>query len=84
MVGGATCYTPMPIPTGKEAAKEDVVVAANELRRLYADGKIDTPAYETALANLDANLKLFTEQENNAVLRQLLLDLADGKSGAHF
>ncbi|MCP4230628.1 MAG: hypothetical protein GY771_10865, partial [bacterium] len=84
VIGGATCYTPVPMPVGKEAAKEDVVTAANELRQLYADDKIDTPAYETALANLDINLKLYTEREDNAVLRQLLLDLADGRSGGYF
>ncbi len=84
MVGGATCYEAMPTPEGKEATKEDIVAATNELRQLYADGKIDTPAYETALANLDVSLKLYTEREDNAVLRQLLLDLADGQSGTYF
>ncbi len=83
-IGGATCYSPMPIPEGKEAAKEDAVEAVNELRRLYADGKINTPAYETTLENLDANLKLYTDKEDNVVLRQLLLDLADGRSGTYF
>lgn len=84
VIGGATCYTPTPIPKGKEAAKEDVVTAANALRRLYAEGKIDTPAYDTAFANLDGSLKLYTGMEDNVVLRQLLLDLADGRSGAYF
>lgn len=83
-VGGATCYEPMPIPEGKEAAKGDIVAATNELRQLYTDGKIDTPTYETALVNLEGSLKLYTDKEDNAVLRQLLLDLADGQSGTYF
>ena len=84
MIGGATCYEPMPIPEGKEAAKEDIVEAANELRQLYADYKIDTPAYNTALANLDKQLELYTGKEDNALLRLLLLDLADDMSGEHW
>lgn len=84
MIGGATCYEPMPVPEGREVAKADIVAATDELRQLYADGKIDTQAYETALANLDHSLKLYTEKEDNAVLRQLLLDLADGRSGTYF
>ncbi|MCP4231600.1 MAG: hypothetical protein GY771_15830 [bacterium] len=84
MVGGATCYKPALIPEGKETTKKEIIETTDELRRLYADGKIDTPAYETALANLDDDLKLYTEKEDNAVLRQLLLDLADGQSGTYF
>ncbi len=83
VIGGATCYTPVPTPIGKEAVKEDIVNATDELRSLYADGKIETDTYDIALANLEKNLQLYTEEEDNAVLRQLLLDLADGRSGGH-
>jgi hypothetical protein len=84
MIGGATCYEPMPIPQGKEAVKEDIVAAANELHQLYTEYKIDTPAYDTALANLEKQLELYTGKKDNAVLRQLLLDLADDMSGEHW
>ncbi|MBW2638171.1 MAG: hypothetical protein JRC86_11780 [Deltaproteobacteria bacterium] len=84
MIGGATCYEPMPIPAGKEATKEDIVAAANELHQLYAEYKIDTPAYDKALANLDNQLEIYTGKEDNAVLRQLLLDLADAMSGEYW
>ncbi|MCP4231593.1 MAG: hypothetical protein GY771_15795 [bacterium] len=69
MIGGATCYEPMPIPKGKEAAKEDIIAAANELHQLYAENKIETPAYDKALTNLENQLELYTGKEDNAVLR---------------
>jgi hypothetical protein len=78
-----SCYAAWPTPGSKEASKAEIVEATIELRQLYANGMIDTPAYETALANLDNNLKLYTDKEDNAVLRQLLLDLADGRSGGY-
>jgi len=83
VLGGTSCYAQIPTPVGKEAVKEDIVAATDELRRLYAEGKIDTPAYETALANLDGELRQYTEKEDNPTIRQLLLDIADGRTGSY-
>ncbi len=79
-----SCYAAMPSPGSKEASKAEIVEATIELRQLYADGKIDTPAYDTALATLEEQLALYTGKKDNAVPRQLLLDLADGRSGTYF
>jgi len=79
-----SCYAAMPSPGSKEASKSEIVEATIELRQLYADGKINTPAYETSLATLEEQLALYTGKEDNTVLRQLLLDLADGMGGAYY
>jgi hypothetical protein len=84
MVGTATCYTPVPEPQGREATKTEIITTSEELRKLYEGYKIDTPAYETAKENLDAQLKVYTGKKDNAALRQLLLDLADGESGDYY
>ncbi len=84
MVGGATCYKPMPAPTGKDAVKGDIIKATDELHSLYKEYKIDTPAYDNALANLEKQLELYTGKEDNAVLRQLLLDLTDDMTGEYW
>ncbi|MCP4231599.1 MAG: hypothetical protein GY771_15825 [bacterium] len=79
-----SCYAAMPSPGSKEASKSEIIEATIELRQLYADGKIQTPAYETTLATLEERLALYTGKKDNAVLRQLLLDLADGVGGMYF
>lgn len=84
MTGGALCYEAREIPQGREAAKEDIIAAMAELRGLYHDYKIDTPAYDTAMATLENQLTLYTGKEDNAVLRQLLLDLADNMTGTYY
>ncbi len=83
-VCGVKCYKPAPIKPGKPAKRQDIIDATDTLRNLYANNNIDTPSYERALKNLEEELKLYTGKEDNAVLRQLLLDLADGVSGAYF
>lgn len=83
-VGSVRCYEKVAIPLGKETTKKEIAETTTALRQLYKDGKLDSEAYETALATLENKLKLYTEKEDNAVLRQLLLDLADGRSGMYF
>ncbi|UCE27299.1 MAG: hypothetical protein JSW52_00675 [Candidatus Coatesbacteria bacterium] len=78
MVGGATCYKPMPAPTGREAVKKDAVTRAMELRDFYANYQISGDAYDTALAALEEDLREYTGDEDVSTLRQLILDLADG------
>lgn len=83
-VGHVRCYEMAVIPPGKEATKKEIAETTATLRQLYEDGKLDSDAYSTALATLEDKLKLYTDKKDNAVLRQLLLDLADGQSGAYF
>ncbi|MCP4231596.1 MAG: hypothetical protein GY771_15810 [bacterium] len=83
-IGGVLCYDMAAIPPGKETTKKEIVETTATLRQLYEDGKIDGDAYDTALATLEEKLELYTEKEDNAVLRQLLLDLADGTSGSYY
>ncbi|MCP4231594.1 MAG: hypothetical protein GY771_15800 [bacterium] len=81
---GVKCYD-VKEPFGEKAqVREDIVYAMDNLRAIYANGDIETPAYETALANLEKQLKLYTGKEDNAVLRQLLLDITDGYSGNYY
>jgi|GEM_PF-891779 len=78
MVGGATCYKPMPAPTGREETLGNAVARAMELRDLYADYSITSDAYDVALAGLEDYLREYTGDEDVSTLRQLILDLADG------
>lgn len=78
------CYDVKEPPEGKPQIREDIVDAMDTLRSIYASDGIETPAYETALANLEKQLELYTGKEDNAVLRQLLLDITDGRSGEHY
>lgn len=83
-VRGVKCYD-VKEPVGDKAQlREDIVYAMDNLRALYASGDIETKSYETALANLEKQLKLYTGKKDNAVLRQLLLDITDGYSGEYF
>ncbi len=84
MIGGVSCYQEKDIPEGRDATKEDIIAAMAELRALYHDYKIDTPAYGTAMNTLENQLTIYTGKEDNAVLRQLLLDLADNMTGAYY
>jgi len=83
-VGHVRCYEMAAIPPGKETTKKEIAETTATLRQLYEEGKIDSDAYNTALATLEEKLKLYTDKEDNTVLRQLLLDLADGFTGVHF
>ncbi|MCP4231595.1 MAG: hypothetical protein GY771_15805 [bacterium] len=83
-VGSVRCYEKIAIPPGKETTKEEIAETTEILRQLYEEGKVGDDAYNTALATLEEKLALYTETEDNAVLRQLLLDLADGFSGTYF
>jgi DNA-binding transcriptional regulator GbsR (MarR family) len=83
-VGSVRCYEKIAIPPGKETTKEEIAETTEILRQLYEEGKLDSDAYSTTLATLEEKLALYTEKEDNAVLRQLLLDLADGFSGTYF
>jgi hypothetical protein len=78
MVGGATCYKPMPTPTGREETLGNAVARAMELRDLYADYSFTSDAYDAALAALEDHLREYTGDEDVSTLRQLILDLADG------
>jgi len=81
---GVKCYD-VKEPFGDKAqVREDIVYAIDNLRAIYESGDIETPAYETALGNLEKQLKLYTGKEDNAVLRQLLLDIADGYAGEYY
>jgi hypothetical protein len=83
-VGGVLCYDMAAIPPGKETTKKEIVDTTETLHRLYEEGKLDSDAYSTALETLEKKLELYTEKEDNAVLRQLLLDLADNRTGTYF
>jgi hypothetical protein len=83
-VGHVRCYEMVAIPPGKETTKKEIAETTATLRQLYEEGKLDSDAYSTALTTLEEKLKLYTEKKDNAVLRQLLLDLADGQSGTYF
>ncbi len=83
-VGHVRCYEMAAIPPGKETTKKEIAETTATLRQLYEEGKVGDETYNTTLATLEEKLKLYTEKEDNAVLRQLLLDLADGFSGMHF
>lgn len=83
-VGGVLCYDMAAIPPGKETTRKEIVDTTETLHRLYEEGKLDSEAYSTALGTLEEKLKLYTEKEDNAVLRQLLLDLADGYTGPYY
>ncbi len=83
-VGHVRCYEMAAIPTGKETTKKEIAETTATLRLLYEEGKLDSNAYSTALATLEEKLKLYTDKKDNAVLRQLLLDLADGQTGSYF
>ncbi len=78
------CYDVKEPPEGKPQIREDIVDAMDVLRGIYDSGDIETPSYNTALANLEKQLKLYTGKEDNAVLRQLLLDITDGVSGEYY
>lgn len=78
MVGGATCYKPMPTPTGREETLGNAVARAMELRELYADYSFTSDAYDVALEALEDYLREYTGDEDVSTLRQLILDLADG------
>ncbi len=82
--GSVRCYEKVAIPPGKETTKKEIAETTTTLRQLYQDGKINSDAYDTALATLEKKLKLYTDKKDNSVLRQLLLDLADGRSGMYF
>ena len=75
---GVKCYKPAPIKPGKPEKRQDIIDAMDTLRGIYASGGINDKGYNTALVNLEKELELYTGKEDNAVLRQLLLDLADG------
>lgn len=81
---GVKCYKPAPIKPGKPAKRQDIIDAMHTLRYLYANDNIDTSSYKRALTNLEEELKLYTGKEDNAVLRQLLLDLSDGYSAEYY
>ncbi len=81
---GVKCYKPAPIKPGKPAKRQDVIDAIDSLRAIYTSGGINDSSYDTALANLEKELELYTGKEDNAVLRQLLLDLTDGMIGTYY
>lgn len=81
---GIKCYDIKVMPEGKPRIREDIVDAMDQLRSIYASGDIETKAYDTATANLEKQLELYTGKEDNTVLRQLLLDIADGYSGEYY
>ncbi|MCP4231598.1 MAG: hypothetical protein GY771_15820 [bacterium] len=81
---GVKCYKPAPIKPGKPEKRQDIIDAMDSLRAIYASGGINDKGYDTALANLEKELELYTGKEDNAVLRQLLLDLADGMGGTYY
>ncbi|MCP4231597.1 MAG: hypothetical protein GY771_15815 [bacterium] len=83
-VGMVSCYDMPAIPPGKETTKKEIAETTATLRQLYEEGKVGDDAYNTALATLEEKLELYTDKEDNAVLRQLLLDLADGFSGEYY
>jgi len=83
-VCGVKCYKPAPIKPGKPAKRQDIIDAMDSLRAIYASGGINDKSYNTALANLENELELYTGKKDNAVLRQLLLDLSDGLGGAYY
>jgi hypothetical protein len=78
MVGGATCYEPMPVPTGREATLGNIVARGMELRGLYAEGSVGDDAYDAAVLALEDVLREYTGDGDVSGLRQLILDLADG------
>ncbi|UCE27298.1 MAG: hypothetical protein JSW52_00670 [Candidatus Coatesbacteria bacterium] len=78
VVGGATCYEKMPVPTGREATLSNIVDRGMELRELYAQESLGGDAYDTAVASLETELREYTGDEDVSTLRQLILDLADG------
>jgi len=78
MVGGATCYEPMPVPTGREATLGNIVARGMELRELYAQGLVGGDAYDAAVLALEDDLRAYTGDEDVSTVRQLILDLADG------
>ncbi|UCE27300.1 MAG: hypothetical protein JSW52_00680 [Candidatus Coatesbacteria bacterium] len=78
MIGGATCYEPMPIPTGREATLGNIVARGMELRELYAQSTLGGETYDAAVAALEDELREYTGDEDVSSLRQLILDLADG------
>jgi hypothetical protein len=78
MVGGATCYKPMPAPTGREATLGTIVARGMELRELYAQGFVGGDAYDAAVLALEDDLRSYTGDDDVSTLRQLILDLADG------
>ena len=84
MADGTPCYEVREIREGREATKAEIIAAMDELRGLYHDFKIDTPAYDTAMTTLENKLALYTGKEDNAVIRQLLLDLADNMTGMYY
>jgi hypothetical protein len=81
---GVKCYKPAPIKPGKPAKRQDIIDAMDTLRGIYASGGINDKSYDTARANLEEELKLYTGKEDNAVLRQLLLDLSDVYSAEYY
>ncbi len=78
------CYKPAPIKPGKPQKRQDIIDAVDTLRSIYEAGGINEKSYDTALANLEKELELYTGKKDNAVLRQLLLDLADGMGGSYY
>jgi hypothetical protein len=82
--GMVSCYDMPTIPPGKETTKKEITETTATLRQLYEEGKVGDEAYNTALATLEEKLALYTEKKDNTILRQLLLDLADGFDGRHF
>jgi hypothetical protein len=78
IVGGATCYEPMPVPTGREATLSNIVARGMELRELYAQGLVGGDAYDNAVLELEDDLRTYTGDADVSDLRQLILDLADG------
>ncbi len=78
MVGGATCYKPMPTPTGREATLGNIAARGMELRELYAQGFVGGDAYDAAVLALEDDLHIYTGDDDVSTLRQLILDLADG------
>ncbi len=78
MVGGATCYEPMPVPTGREATLGNIAARGMELRELYAQGSFGGDAYDAAVLALENDMRVYTGDEDVSTLRQLILDLADG------
>lgn len=82
-VGNVLCYEGTGTPTPKEMTPDEIVNTVGALRGLYEGGKVDGEAYRVTPEKLESQLTTYTNKKDNAVLRQLLLDLADGRTGGY-